>query len=108
MVVKGFREYVLAHNWNLMDEPQVAEAYANPVEYSDPAAGAGSVQPFALTGQLCWTAAKGVYYAHAGGGDPRAACGAGGGPTNAPTAAELAALEAIRATAAALKAAEAA
>ena len=58
--------YVLAHNWNPQDEPQVAEYAATPVEYSDPAAGDGNIQPFALTGQLCWTPAKGVYAAHAG------------------------------------------
>jgi hypothetical protein len=61
VVVRGFRQWVLAHNWNPKDQPVTAESYANPVEYSDPAAGGGSIQAFMLTGQLCWTQAKGVY-----------------------------------------------
>jgi hypothetical protein len=63
VVVKGFRDWVLTHGWNPVDVPEGPESYANPVEYSDPASGVGSIQAFALTGQLCWTAAKGVYVA---------------------------------------------
>jgi hypothetical protein len=66
VVVKGFRDWVLAHAWNPNNQPMAAEAYANPVQESDPAQGAGSIQMFVLTGQLCWTPAEGVYVAAPG------------------------------------------
>lgn len=66
VVVKGFRDYVLGRQWDPNDTPVVAESYANPVEYSDPVAGDGSIQPFRLTGQLCWTVAREVYVARPG------------------------------------------
>lgn len=106
-VVKGFRACVLGHGWDPKDEPQAEERYAKPVEYSDPAAGDGSIQAFSRTGQLCWTQARGMYVS-----EPEAEIYAlrkalDAAMKNAPSPAEIAALEAIRATAAALKAAEA-
>jgi hypothetical protein len=106
VVVKGFRWWVLTHAWNPQDEPQGPESYANPVEYSDPAKGDGSIQAFNLTGQLCWTQARGVYVATPGAElfALRSALDAAnkGETKNALTPAEIAALEAIRDMAAAL------
>jgi hypothetical protein len=105
VVVKGFRDWVLTHTWRAEDEPQGPEAYANPVEYSDPASGAGSIQAFSMTGQLCWTPVKGVYVAVPGAEIFALRAALDAATKNAPTPAEIAALEAIREMAAALNAA---
>jgi hypothetical protein len=108
VVVKGFRQWVLTHAWNPNDQPVAAETYTNPVEYSDPANGGGSIQAFSLTGQLCWTQAKGVYVAVPGAEIHVLRLALDAAAKNGPTPAESAALAAIQATAAALKAADSA
>jgi hypothetical protein len=106
VVVKGFRDWVLTHGWNPADEPEGPESYANPVEYSNPASGAGSIQAFRLSGQICWTQAKGVYMAVPGAEIFALRTALDAATKSTPTAAEIAALAAIREMAAALNAAE--
>jgi hypothetical protein len=105
-VVKGFREWVLTHGWNPEDEPQGPEVSVEHVQMADPAQGAGCIQMFLLTGQLCWTQAHGVYVAHPGAEIFALRAALEAARKSAPTVAEMAALAAIRSVGAALKAAE--
>jgi hypothetical protein len=68
---------------------------------------AGTMQAFLLTGQLCWTQAEGVYVAHPGAEILALRAALDAALEDAPTAAELAALGAIRNAVAPLRASEA-
>ncbi len=59
-VVFGFRDYILAHNWDAQNEPLEEESGLNPLEGSNPTLGAGTRQVFRL-GALEYTAARGVF-----------------------------------------------
>lgn len=58
-VVKGFRDYVLAHAWDTGNAPLGEEYGADPVLLHNRAVGAGTVQLF-RDGMLWWTPATGV------------------------------------------------
>lgn len=58
-VVRGFREHVLTSNWDSNNWPLNTEYAANPVEQSNPALGAGTVQDFRWK-RLEWTVKSGV------------------------------------------------
>lgn len=64
-VVLGFRDYVLANNWNANNWPLDHEFAANPVEQSNPGLGAGTAQDFRWT-RLEYTAETGVFVAWVG------------------------------------------
>ena len=59
-VVKGFRQYVLDHNWEPANLPLENEHEQTPLEVSNPALGGGSQQSFRWT-VLEWTPARGVF-----------------------------------------------
>jgi hypothetical protein len=65
LVVRGFREYILAHTWNEHNLPLDEEVALNPLEESNPSLGAGSQQVFNWT-TLEWTATRGVFVAWTG------------------------------------------
>lgn len=58
-VVRGFREYVLSHNWDPTNEPLEAEQGVSPVEDYFPST-EGTRQMFRYC-ELGWTQARGVY-----------------------------------------------
>jgi hypothetical protein len=60
VVVKGFREYVLHHNWDPANLPLENEHGQNPLEASNPAQGGGTQQAFHRA-VLEWTPARGVF-----------------------------------------------
>ncbi len=60
VVVKGFREWVLAHAWDAIDLPLAVERTLASVEPGNPSIGAGSRQDFRMT-SLGWTTSKNVY-----------------------------------------------
>jgi hypothetical protein len=64
-VVRGFRDYVLAHNWDANNWPLQAEQGRTPLELSNPSLGGGTAQDFRYT-TLEWTPAKGVFVAWTG------------------------------------------
>lgn len=64
-VVLGFRDYVLANNWNANNWPLDHEFAANPVEQSNPGLGAGTAQDFRWT-RLEYTAETEVFVAWVG------------------------------------------
>ena len=64
-VVKGFRDWILSHNWDPADQPLQEEEGRTPVEYSNPGLGGGSRQIFWKT-VLEWTPPKGVFVAAGG------------------------------------------
>ena len=107
VVVKGFRDYVLAHGWDAQDEPMAVEAAVDLVEIGNPSLGDGSVQWFRKSGQLTWTQARGVFRTWNGQELAALRAALAAALKDAPSAAEVAALAAIRGVAAALKAAEA-
>lgn len=59
-VVRGFRDYLLARQWDPGNLPLAAEAGRTPLEDSNPTLGGGSWQPFRQN-VLEWTPAKGVF-----------------------------------------------
>src|SRR5258708_555737 len=59
-VVHGFRDYVLAHNWDPTNEPVMAEFGTSLLEASNPSLGGGTQQLFNWT-MLGWNAARGVF-----------------------------------------------
>jgi hypothetical protein len=59
-VTQGFRQFVLAHDWDPGNWPLMAAVASNPVEVGNPSLGGGTVQPFRIT-VLAWTAQRGVY-----------------------------------------------
>jgi len=59
-VVHGFRDYVLAHNWDPGNVPLAAEFGTSLLESSNPSLGGGSQQLFNWT-MLGYTAARGVF-----------------------------------------------
>jgi hypothetical protein len=59
-VIRGFRDYVLNHDWNPDDWPLAPERHLESLEPGDPTAGAGQRQDFRMT-SLGWNAARGVY-----------------------------------------------
>ena len=65
VVVKGFRQYVLTHNWDPANLPLENEHGQTPLEVSDPALGGGTQQMFRWT-VLEWTPARGVFEMWAG------------------------------------------
>jgi hypothetical protein len=58
--MKGFREWVLAHEWNKEDWPLAAERALESVEPGNASIGAGTRQDFRMT-SLGWTKQRGVY-----------------------------------------------
>jgi hypothetical protein len=64
-VVAGFRDYVLAHNWDANNWPLQAEQGRTPLELSNPSLGGGTAQDFRYT-TLEWTSSKGVFVAWTG------------------------------------------
>ncbi|HZS78199.1 MAG TPA: hypothetical protein VFA41_16425 [Ktedonobacteraceae bacterium] len=64
-VVRGFREYVLSHNWHPENVPLQEEMGRTPLEDSNPALGSGTQQIFNWT-VLEWTPARGIFIAWVG------------------------------------------
>lgn len=64
-VVLGFREYMLANNWQANDLPLAPEEPANPVEVGWPSSGQGT-RIYTMYHELAWTPAKGVYVVSVG------------------------------------------
>jgi N-acetyl-anhydromuramyl-L-alanine amidase AmpD len=64
-VVKGFREYVLAHEWDPGNQPIEDEHGQNPLEYNNTGLGAGTQQMFNLT-VLEYDEARGVQLMYVG------------------------------------------
>ncbi len=64
-VVRGFREYILAHAWHPENVPLQEEQARDPLEESNPSLGAGTQQVFNWT-MLEWTQARGVFVAWIG------------------------------------------
>ena len=64
-VVRGFRGYVLSHNWDQNNVPLEEEVGLDPLEESNPALGSGSQQVFNWT-TLEWTSSRGVFVAWTG------------------------------------------
>ena len=64
-VVKGFRQFVLANNWNEQNYPLEEEHGQNPLEISNTSLGSGTQQVFRWT-TLEWTASRGVFVAWVG------------------------------------------
>jgi N-acetyl-anhydromuramyl-L-alanine amidase AmpD len=64
-VVRGFRQYVLANQWDKDNWPLQAEEGRNPLELSNPDLGGGTQQVFRWT-TLEWTGQHGVFVAWAG------------------------------------------
>jgi hypothetical protein len=60
VVIKGFREWVLAHDWDATDWPLAPERALDSVESGNPSIGAGTRQDFRMT-SLGWTVSRGVY-----------------------------------------------
>lgn len=60
VVVKGFRDYILAHSWDAGNLPQAAERVVGSVSPADATLGAGSRQDF-LYSSLGWTSVHGVF-----------------------------------------------
>ncbi len=59
-VVHGFRDYVLAHNWDAANEPVMAEFGTSLLEASNPSLGGGTQQVFRYA-MLGWTQQRGVF-----------------------------------------------
>src|SRR5262249_18278475 len=59
-IVKGFREWVLAHTWDPANLPLEPERNLTSIELSNAALGPGSRQRFRFT-TLEWTQARGVF-----------------------------------------------
>lgn len=64
-VIKGFRDWVLGHNWDHDDWPLAPERACTSVEPGNPSIGAGTRQDFRMT-SLGWTESKDVYKIWAG------------------------------------------
>jgi len=64
-VIRGFRQYVLNHEWNPDNFPLQEEVALNPVEESNSSLGAGTQQVFRWT-TLEWTPSRGVIVAYVG------------------------------------------
>ena len=64
-VVRGFRDYVLANNWNKDNWPLEAEQGMSRLEASNASLGGGTRQTFEWT-MLEWTAERGVFVAYVG------------------------------------------
>jgi hypothetical protein len=64
-VVRGFRDYILNHNWDPANVPLEEEVGLNPLEESNPSLGAGTQQVFNWT-VLEWTQSRGVLVAWSG------------------------------------------
>ena len=60
-VVHGFRDYVLAHNWDAANEPVMAEFGTSLLEASNPSLGGGSQQLFRWS-MLGYTTQRGVFF----------------------------------------------
>ncbi len=60
-VVHGFRDYVLAHNWDPGNIPVDVEFGTSLLEASNPSLGGGTQQLFNWT-MLGWNAARGVFF----------------------------------------------
>ena len=66
-VVHGMRAFVLANSWDASDVPLAPEDDSMAqVEIGNPSLGGGAVQWFEKSGQLSWTAAKGVFRTYNG------------------------------------------
>jgi glycosyl hydrolase family 25 len=63
--VLGFREWVLNHNWDAINQPLEEEWHASPLELSHPSLGAGQKQGFNQT-TLEWTPTMGTFEAWQG------------------------------------------
>ena len=61
VVVRGFRDYVLNHNWDPGNIPLAAEFGTSLLESSNPSLGGGTQQLFNWT-MLGWTSARGVFF----------------------------------------------
>src|SRR5258706_16346085 len=64
-VVRGFRGYILNHNWDPANVPLEEEVALNPLEESHHSLGAGTQQVFNWT-VLEWTSSRGVLVAWSG------------------------------------------
>jgi GH25 family lysozyme M1 (1,4-beta-N-acetylmuramidase) len=64
-VIKGFRDFILAHPWDPNNYPLAREEGRNPVEVSNPSLGPGTQQLFRLF-PLEWTQDRGVFPAWGG------------------------------------------
>lgn len=64
-VVRGFRDFVIANNWDPMNYPLEPEHAQQPLELSNPALGNGTQQVFRWS-VLEWTPARGVFLAWGG------------------------------------------
>ena len=60
-VIHGFRDYVLAHNWDAGNIPLAAEFGTSLLESSNPSLGGGSQQVFRWT-MLGYTTQRGVFF----------------------------------------------
>ncbi len=64
-VVRGFRDWIISHEWDPGNLPLGAEARRDPLEDSNPALGGGTWQAFRQN-VLEWTAERGVFLMWAG------------------------------------------
>lgn len=64
-VVRGFRDYILANNWDANNLPLQVEQPMNPLELSNPGLGGGTQQVFRWT-VLEWNADRGVFVSWVG------------------------------------------
>src|SRR5260221_3146278 len=60
-VVHGFRDYVLAHNWDPANWPMAAEFSTGQLEASNASLGSGSQQVFRYA-MLGWSQSRGVFF----------------------------------------------
>ena len=65
VVVHGFRDFVLANQWDASNYPLEAEHGQSPLELSNPSLGNGTQQVFRWT-TLEWTSSRGVFVAWVG------------------------------------------
>jgi pyruvate/2-oxoglutarate dehydrogenase complex dihydrolipoamide acyltransferase (E2) component len=65
-VVHGFRDWVMAHEWNPADVPIAPEMGVDEVEMGNPSLGAGTIIFFLMSGQYTWTQARGVFATYNG------------------------------------------
>lgn len=64
-VVRGFRDFVLSHNWSADNFPLDVERGTSQLELGNPALGGGTYQQFTYS-LLEWTSSRGVFVAYVG------------------------------------------
>lgn len=65
VVLAGFRQYILSHEWDPSNVPLEAEHGQNPLELSNPGLGSGTQQVFRWS-VLEWTQARGIFQSWVG------------------------------------------